>query len=244
MRSEYTWACGTRVHAEVAGPPDGPGVVCVHGLGCSHRYFRPLMRRLATTARVSAPDLPGFGGTPGPGSALDVRGMSLALAGWLRATGRGGSVLVGNSAGCQVIVDLAVHAPGLLGPVVLNGPTIDRCARTMPRQLGRLLADAPRERPTLWAVLAWDYLRGGPLRALATLRHLLADPVEDKLGQVRGPAVVVWGARDPIVPRRWAREVAEGLPHGALVEVPGAPHAVNFTDPDPLARVVRTLLPS
>jgi pimeloyl-ACP methyl ester carboxylesterase len=49
-RSEFTDAAGTRMHAAVLGAPGGPDVVCVHGLGCSHRYFRPLARCLAPHA--------------------------------------------------------------------------------------------------------------------------------------------------------------------------------------------------
>ncbi|HEX2131333.1 MAG TPA: alpha/beta hydrolase [Actinophytocola sp.] len=243
-RHEVTRAAGTRVHAAVLGPDGAPTVVCVHGLGCSHRYFLPLARALAPAAQAVAPDLPGFGATPAASpEPLDVRGMSRAFADWLRATGRGGSVFVANSAGCQVVVDLAAHAPELLGPVVLNAPTMDRHARSAPRQLGRLVADIPRERPTLIPVVALDYLTCGPRRLLATFRHTLADPVERKLRHVRTPAVVVRGSRDPIVPRAWAEEVAALLPAGRLVEVPGAGHALNHSAAGALADVVSTVLP-
>ncbi|MEU6153187.1 alpha/beta hydrolase [Actinosynnema sp. NPDC047251] len=241
--AEFTEVAGTRVHASVLGPADAPDVVCVPGLGCSHRYFLPFARRLAPAARVVAVDLPGFGRTPGPRTALDVRGLSLALAHWLRATGRDGVPLVANSAGCQVVVDLAVHSPDLLGPVVLNGPTMDRHARSPLRQIGRLLAGAPRERPTLGLVLVKDYFEAGPRRIITTFRYLLADPVEQKLHHVRTPALVVRGSRDPVAPGPWAREVVALLPDGRYVEVPGAGHTLNYSAPEELAAIVRPLLP-
>ncbi|MFC5058423.1 alpha/beta hydrolase [Saccharothrix xinjiangensis] len=242
MSAEWTEVEGTPVHAAVLGPPDAPRVVCVPGLGCSHRYFLPLVRLLGREARVAAVDLPGFGRTPGPPEALDVRGLSTALAGWVRATGRGGAVLVANSAGCQVVADLAVHSPELLGPVLMVSPTMDRHARSATRQLARLVADAPRERPALAPVQALDYLRCGPRRIAATFRHLLADRVEDKLGHVRTPTVVVRGSRDPVVSREWAREVAALLPDGRFVEVVGEAHAVHHSAPDRLVPIVRSLL--
>jgi pimeloyl-ACP methyl ester carboxylesterase len=239
---EHTAAAGTRVYAGLLGPPDAPAVVCVHGLGCSHRYFLPVARALRRDARVAAPDLPGFGRTGGPGRALDVRGLSLALADWLRATARGGAVLLANSTGCQVVVDLAVHSPELLGPVVLVGPTVDRHARSTPQQVARLLANSRWERPTLGPVLVPDWIACGPRRYVQTLAYMLADPVERKLPRLEVSTVVVRGGRDPIVPREWAREVVLGLPQGRLAEVPGVGHTVNWSAPLALARLVRPLL--
>ncbi len=171
-----------------------------------------------------------------------MRGLSRALAAWLRITGRGGAVLVANSTGCQVVVDMAAHAPDLLGPVVLNGPTMDRHARTAARQGARLLMNSRFEPPSLGVVIASDYLRCGLRRYLATLRHKLADPIEHKLPLVASPAIVVRGDRDPIVPREWAVEVAELLPFGRLVEVPGAGHTLNYSAPDELAQITRSLV--
>lgn len=240
--AERTVVGGTSVHAATAGPVGAPTVVCVHGLGCSNRYFAPFARTLAADVRVAAPDLPGFGRTPGPSRPLDVRDLSEVLAGWLRATGRSGATLVGNSAGCQVIVDMAVHSPDVLGPAVLSGPTMDRRARSAPRQAVRLLRDVPRERPSLPLVLATDYRRAGARRIAATLGHLLRDRIEDKVHHVRTPTVVVRGGRDPIAPRGWATELARLLPDGRLAEVPDVGHALNFSAPEQLAAVTRQVL--
>ncbi|WP_100502208.1 alpha/beta fold hydrolase [Geodermatophilus chilensis] len=239
---EFTAAAGTRVHAALLGPADAPTVVCVHGLGCSHRYFLPLARALRRDARVVAPDLPGFGRTRGPVRALDVRGQSRALADWLRATARGGAVLVANSTGCQVAVDMAVHSPELLGPLVLVGPTVDRRARTLPQQVARLVANSPWERPTLGLALVPAWIACGARRYVETFGYVLTDPIERKLPHVPVPTVVVRGGRDPVVPRAWAEEVTRHLPRGRLEEVPGVGHTVNWSAPERLAQIVRPLL--
>jgi pimeloyl-ACP methyl ester carboxylesterase len=189
------------------------------------------------------PNVVRFGRTPGPREPLDVRGLSTALAAWLRATAREGALLLANSAGCQVVVDLAQHSPELLGPTVLVGSTVDVHARTPARQLVRLLADLPRERPMLWLVLARDYLTCGPRRLLATSRALLDDPVERKLAHLHTPTVVVRGGRDPIAPRAWAEQVAARLPNGRLAEVPGAGHALNYSAPLELTRITHEIFP-
>lgn len=217
-------------------------VVCVHGLGASSRYFRPLAQALAGDTRVAAMDLPGFGRTPGPAKALDIRGLSTALAGWLRAQGTERPVLVANSLGCQVVVDLAVHSPDLMGPVVLIGPTMDAEARSVLRQAWRLARDVPHESPSLIPLLTVDYARCGVRRYLGTLYAGLDDRIERKLHRVQVPALVVRGALDPIAPRRWAGELAAGLPYGRYAEVAGVGHAVNWSAPAPLAELIRELL--
>jgi pimeloyl-ACP methyl ester carboxylesterase len=49
-RAEITTVAGTRMHAAVLGRAMAPAVVCVHGLGCSHRYFLPVARCLGCPA--------------------------------------------------------------------------------------------------------------------------------------------------------------------------------------------------
>ena len=230
------------MHARVSNTPEGGDslpVVLVHGLVVSGLYMTPLAGRLASRHKVYVPDMPGFGKSEKPARALDIKGLSDALAAWMRAVGLGGAALVGNSMGCQVIAELVQRHPGLVEKVVLQGPTMDPRGRSAPRHIGRLLLDVPRE-PSLLPIEVLDLLRAGVGRSWRTFRHALEDPVEEKLPEVRVPALVVHGSRDPISPRRWAEEVAHLLPHGRLVVVPGAAHAANFSAPE---EFVREILP-
>jgi pimeloyl-ACP methyl ester carboxylesterase len=52
------------------------------------------------------------------------------------------------------------------------------------------------------------------------------------------PALAVLGSRDPLVDPDSVVALAESLPHVAVVEIEGAPHAVNFTHPEELAGVI------
>jgi len=216
-----------------------PGIVLVHGLGCSHRYFSPLASALSDLS-LAAPDLPGFGGTVGPPQALDVRGLSIALARWLHASGNVGAMIVANSVGCQVVVDLAAHSPRLIGPAVLVGPTMDAQARNVAAQAWRLATNLGREHPSLLPVLAADYLRCGRLRYMRTMHHALHDRIEDKIASLAPGSVVVRGERDPIASREWGEALADRM--GAeLVELPDAGHTLNWSAPDELAEVVRAV---
>src|SRR5687768_4621274 len=102
LQSRYTAVDGLRLHDRGAG--SGPPMVFVHGIAVSSRSFIPLVRALAPWFSCRAVDLPGFGRSQRPETTADVEGLTAALASWLRATGNLDAVLVGNSAGCQVIV--------------------------------------------------------------------------------------------------------------------------------------------
>lgn len=200
--------------------------------------MRPAAERLARSVAVSAPDLPGSGRSEQPAHALDVRELADALARWMEVNGVARPTLVGHSFGCHVVVDLAARRPEAVARVVLAAPMADPRARTFPRQIARLLLDAPREPLSLVPVAAADYLRGGLVRAARTLRFALDYELEDVLPAVRAPALVVRGSRDPLVPGWWAREVARLLPAGELFTIEGAAHAFNYSRPEEFARLV------
>jgi len=240
------------VRAAVLDPPPAatsgavPEVVCVHGLGSSHRYWRPFAQVLAPAAgvRVVAVDLVGFGSTvPGPRPAvLDVDGQARVLAAWLRARGGPPAMYVANSLGCQVVAALAVHAPELVAPAVLTGPTVDPRNRSATAQALRLAADGVWERPSLAWRLGVDYWRCGPVRFAGSLRALLADRIEERAPLWHAPVLVVRGRHDLIVPLRWARELTARFPDARLVELPAAGHTVNWTVPRSVAALTLDLL--
>ncbi|MBV9874597.1 MAG: alpha/beta hydrolase [Verrucomicrobia bacterium] len=55
-----------KVFYREAGPADGPVILLLHGYPTSSHMFRHLMPRLASSFRLIAPDLPGFGFTEVP----------------------------------------------------------------------------------------------------------------------------------------------------------------------------------
>jgi pimeloyl-ACP methyl ester carboxylesterase len=202
----------------------------------------PIAERLAPYRRVFAPDLPGFGRSEGPLQAHDVAGLSDALSNWMGEVGLERAALVGNSMGCQVIADLAVRHPGRVERAVLQGPTMDPLGRSAPRQVGRFLLDVPREPLSLVSIELLDCFSAGTRRAWRTFRYALEDRIEEKLTQMRVPTLVVHGSRDPIVPQRWAEEVAGLLPMGRLCVILGAAHATNYGWATEFARVIQAFL--
>ena len=239
----------------LAGDRSAPHVVLVHGLGMATSYLEPTMRALGDAMPVSALDLPGFGGSrrvlgeyrsldsalressdPHPGGGTLLSELAAALVEWLRVRGIVAPVLVGQSHGCQVIVEAVWRDPALASALVLNAPTMLAEHRSVMRQLWLVALDTPREPLSLVPHVVRDYLRAGPRRILATLKDSLRDRMEEKLPSVRVPVTFVTGERDPVSPPEWCERLARLVGLGArFVAVSGAAHAVPFSHPEPLA---------
>jgi pimeloyl-ACP methyl ester carboxylesterase len=139
--------------------------------------------------------------------------------------------------GCQVAVELAIRRPELVDSLVLIGPTVDPYTRPLPRMIARILLDWSREPPSLWWIIARDYLAMGPRRFTRTARYAYAHRMETRLPLVPQPTLVVRGVRDGFVSRRWCEEAAALLPGGRLANVPGA-HAAHWSHPSAVAQEV------
>jgi pimeloyl-ACP methyl ester carboxylesterase len=201
-------------------------IVLVHGLS-SGRTLKPLIRALGTGRPVFAPDLPGFGMSDQPIHPLDVPGLADALRRWLIDNNLAPAIVVGVSFGCQVAVDLAAAYPAAVDRLVLVGPTFDPEARTPGRVALRWARNAPRSSPRLAPTIVHDFIDAGPWRSVRTLRQALDDPIEDKLGDIEAPTLVVRPERDHLVPEAWTERVAELIPDSELVVLPKAGHTIG-----------------
>ncbi len=236
---------GRMVYARVSinpVPDNRLPVILVHGLGMSSRYMIPLARHLAPHFRVYAPDLPGFGLSDKPHRALTVRELADALAVWMQAMGVERAALVGNSLGCEVLVELAIVHPQLIDRLVLQGPTPDPEARGLIRQMMGFFAIAAFERWSLAWVALTDYARGGIRRYILTLRSMVDNQIGQKACQVKQPTLVVWGTRDYIVPYAFVTRLTGLLPRGRLAVIPGAAHGINYSHPEAFTAVLLPFL--
>ncbi|MBW8741178.1 MAG: alpha/beta fold hydrolase [Acidobacteria bacterium] len=241
LRSTWVDVDGSRVHAVRGG--DGPPVVLLHGFGISGNYMHPLARTLASSCTAFVPDLPGQGKSGPPPARWGIEEMADVLGGWLEAVGVREPLVVANSMGCQIVTALAVSRPDLVGPMVLIGPTVDPAHRAARRQLSRVLRDVVREPFSLVALTARDNAGRVDVRPLLTVaRAALADRIEERLPLIGRRTVIVRGENDALVGGEWAEFAAGELPRGRLVVVPAEAHAVHFTRPKLVARIVGELL--
>lgn len=245
LRSHWAQVRGLDMHARVSAGPiqnNRPAVVLVHGLGGSSRYMLPIAEHHALHLKVYAPDLPGFGLSEKPREPLTIRELADCLATWMERAGLPRAILVGNSLGNEIVVELALRHPEKVDRIVLQGPTPDASARNAPQQIWRYLITGAFEQPPLGWISTTDYMLCGVRRFLKTFRYMLHDRVELKLPQVRAPAFVIRGSRDYIVSQSWAEEVTRLLPNARLAIIPGAAHAINFSYPGIFTNVLLPFL--
>lgn len=240
--SRWVEVDGLPVHARIGSdrPSAFPAVVLVHGLGLSSTYLLPTARELIDDFAVYAPDLPGFGRSGRPRRTLDVPQLGDALAAWIEAFGLERAALLGNSFGCQIIVECMARHPERVTRAVLQGPTTP-----------------PEERSWLWQFIRWrqnhnrrpmqavawrDYRACGFGRVLRTFQYSIRHRPEECLPAIRAPVLVVRGADDPICRPEWAEQIVRRLPQGRLVVIPGVQHTLVWDEPRKLAETCRPFL--
>jgi 2-hydroxy-6-oxonona-2,4-dienedioate hydrolase len=237
----WTTVGGLRVYARDYRGSGASGIpmILVHGTGVSGHYLMPTAEHLAPDFPTLVPDLPGNGRSDKPDHVLRITELADALAAWMESLELRDACLVGNSVGCQTLVDLALQHPHLVRYLVLVGATTDPEARWTFGQILRGTLDLFREPLRYWPRLTYDYLVTGPVRTVMTLHHAVNDPIAEKLPKVQAPTLVVRGSRDPIAPQRWAEQMVQLLPQGELHIIPGAAHAANYSAGEELAVAVR-----
>ena len=248
IHAVWDTVAGVRVRGHVNGRAlagdGGPHVVLVHGLGMAANYLEPTMRALDDRVAASALDLPGFGKSRVRGRHLSLAELADALVDWTRVRGIHAPILLGQSHGCQVILEAVARHPDLAAALVLNAPTMRAGSRTMHMQFWHVVQDTPREPFALVPHVARDYLRAGPSRIIGTLRDALYDRIEDKLPHVAVPVTIMCGARDPVAPPAWGVQLARltgsrvGAAEAKFVIIQGAAHAAPFSNPAAVAQEI------
>lgn len=217
-----------RVHCVLAGGDPRPPLVLLHQTPRSVDEFAEAIPHLAGERRVIAVDTPGYGCSdrvPGQPSVEEYAGAVLDA---LQALGIDRFVPAGHHTGAIIAVELAAAAPARVERVVLSGPVdLDEAGREflkpffrqwtiapdgshLAEKFGKFLQWVPD--PALVQRLVVDLFRAGTASEqghFATTFYRM----EERLPQVRCPALLLYGARDPFsTPARAALQRAAFRP--------------------------------
>ena len=99
----------------------GPAVLLLHGLGCDHTTWAPVMESLARTHTVIAPDLLGHGESDKPRADYSVGGYANGMRDLLTVLGIDAVTVVGHSFGGGVAMQFAYQYPERTERLVLVG---------------------------------------------------------------------------------------------------------------------------
>ncbi|MFN8526911.1 MAG: alpha/beta hydrolase [Chloroflexota bacterium] len=208
---------------------DGPPVVLIHGMAGSTRWWSRNVAALRDSHTVYRVDLLGWGASRGNRFSLATAADTLAT--WHDRLGLETAAYVGHSMGGFITTDLATRYPELVSRLVLvNGAVLPLAYGPVGAAMA-LAREATRLRPAFIPILTADSLRAGPFTfARATAQLALAD-LSQRVTEVRCPSLLIWGARDALVPVEMGRRLHRMLPRAELVEISGAGHNPMFDRP-------------
>jgi len=235
---------GTQVFLREAARQTAAPVLYLHGVPTSGADWIPFLERTGGIA----PDLPGFGRSAKsggfdysiPGYAeflaalvedLGLERLSMVVHDW----GGVGLALAQERPALVdrlVVIDCVPLLPGYrwhrtariwrtpIAGELLMGSTTRFTARRAMRMSGAL----PENVVDDWVDKAWlAHFDHGTQRAILRLYRSAPPPVleraGERLGELRGPALVVWGDRDPLLPTKFAHAYGEALGGAARVEI-------------------------
>ena len=231
-----------------------PALVLHHDIGAPERpaFYDALARDFT----VFAPSHPGYDGAPRPDWMRSVRDMAVVYQGLLAhhpATREPGTVtLIGLGFGGWIAAEMAIMAPrafrrlvlvGAMGMKPERGEITDQALLSYIDYVQRGFADRQAfdrvfgAEPTTSRLEQWDVNREMTFR-IAWKPYMYSPTMPHLLGAVVTPTLVVWGARDAIVPRECGERYAKSLADARLEIVEGAGHFVDMEKPDELASLI------
>lgn len=236
VRSLHGTFAGHRVHHYcLEGEGSGPPVLLVHGLGGAANGFAPIFFGLAKRfRRVHAVDMPGHGLSAESEVPLTLRAEVDLLQDFWRERVREPALVVGNSLGGTMAIQLATESPeavrglGLLSP---GGARVSderlqelwttlsvQTAEDARRVASRLFHRTPLGLRILGGQMQFFY--GTPsVRALIQDAQALGALEPEVLAGLRAPVLLLWGQSERLLPYEGIEYFRTHLPSDAEVEV-------------------------
>jgi pimeloyl-ACP methyl ester carboxylesterase len=221
---------------------DGEPVLLLHGLMGEMDHWESALERLSAFCRPMALELPIFDPAL---MDVSVSGLAAYVRRFMEALELSPAVVVGNSLGGHVALELALAHPGWVSALILTGSSglYERTATT--RVPHRPTAAYVRERmeeifydPALvtpeWveSVRRIVTTRHAALRVIHMARSARRDNMEARLGDIRVPTLLVWGKDDRITPGEVAEQFHARIDGSHLVYLTNCGHAPMLERPE------------
>lgn len=231
--------------------------VLIHGNFAGKSWWREILADPPDGTRLIAPDLPGFGESPGgPDFVPSISRYARSLDDFLDDRGIEHPVLAGHSFGGAVAVQLALSDPErfpamlLLSPAPLTGLRTPRFVHPLlnsyrhdHRGLRRALRRTMRTRvPPYLDELVREAQMMHPANFTGNARVLSDWNVSEKARYYKNPVLVASGERDTLVSPSEVRATARAFPAGEYVNLGYASHSPQIEAPGSVRGLISCLI--
>ena len=230
-RSHFLNVDGVQMHYQEFGDAAKPPMILIHGYTASVYVWKTVAPMLADNGfRVIAVDLVGFGWSEKPTSfEYSIQAQARSISRFMNSLGIGRAIIVGNSYGGAVALNLTLDYPEIVEKLVLVDPVANDEPKNHPvlklvafRGIGEILtpffADSKvflRARMHNTLAKANHHLiteermnairrpllaADGHHSLLATSRNWNAKRIEKDAYLIKQPTLIIWGEQDRVIP--------------------------------------------
>ena len=221
---------------------DGPVLLLLHGLFGALSNFQGIISRFGDRYNVVVPMLPVYGlGLRDTG----IGGLLDHVDAFVRDRDYADVNLLGNSLGGHVAQLYTLRRPARVRSLTLTGSSglFESAFGTgFPKRgdrayIARKVGDVFYDPATATDELIDEVFdittdRDKALRVVMTAKSAVRHNLEDRLGDIRQPVLLVWGRQDNVTPPFVAEKFAELLPNARLEWVDECGHAPMMEHPD------------
>ncbi|MGD0443939.1 MAG: alpha/beta hydrolase [Edaphobacter sp.] len=242
VKSDYLAAGGYRLHYFEAAPTDGSAgtpLVLVHGLGARGEDWAAMIPALAARGfHVYAPDLLGYGRSPKPDVDYSISLEEQTVVNFMQAVHVPRADVGGWSMGGWIAMKLALDHPEMVDRLVIYDsagiyfPATWEADLFTPndvagvKTLMAMLTPNPRPLPGFAAEAALRKLQGNAWVLRRSLSSMTSgkDLLDFRLYQISEPMLIVWGAKDELIPLSVGERIHQSVPQSVLNVVDGCGH--------------------
>jgi len=239
VKSEYVEAGGYRLHYFEAGPRDGTPLVLVHGLGARGEDWGAMIPALAAQGfHVYVPDLLGYGRSPKPDVSYSISLEEETVTQFMQAVHVPRADVGGWSMGGWVAMKLALDHPEMVDRLmVYDSAGVYFPATFAPdlftphdvagvKELIAMLTPNPRNIPDFVAEAMVRKLQRNAWVVNRSTASMVAgrDLLDFRLHDISQPMLIVWGAKDVLIPLASGETIHRSVPQSVLDVIGGCGH--------------------
>jgi pimeloyl-ACP methyl ester carboxylesterase len=250
---------GVRLRYAESGDPVGHPIILLHGYTDSWFSFSRVLPNLDQSYHVYILDQLGHGDSERPRSGYTFPDFAADVIAFMDAKGIMRATLVGHSMGSFVAQGVALAAPERVERLVLIGSAttvrnqtvlefqeaVENLGEPVPAEFAREFQVSTVHQPLPNEFMDRVVTESRKLQARvwkAVLAGMLAGDYKARLGDIRTPALIVWGDRDTFFLRAEEDALAATLPNAVLKVYPETGHCPNWERPEQFAQDLKEFI--